>query len=165
MPLLRYATLFMLFILAGCAGYSFGPGEASVLPPQYRVLAIDEVVNPTTLPWLEPRLRKLLRDEMNNRGTFAWTDQRDKADAVITIDIERYYRPTAVEDSDERTLLTKAVFRFNATIRSTTDESVLWNSGRITENWPYDYGNGEEADMEVTKRGIQRLADLMTEDY
>lgn len=165
MPLLRYATLVMLLVLAGCAGYSFGPGEASVLPPKYRVLAIDEIVNPTTLPWLEPRLRKLLRDELNNRGTFTWTDQHDDADAVITIDIERYYRPTAVEGDDDRTLLSKAIFRFNAIIRSTTDQSELWRSGTISENWPYDYGSGEEADMEVTRRGIQRLADKMTQDY
>ncbi|EGB14893.1 hypothetical protein DND132_1687 [Pseudodesulfovibrio mercurii] len=164
MSLLRYMALFLLLALAGC-GYSFGEGGTSVLAPQYRTVAVDEIHNPTTLAWLEPRLRKLLRDELHNRGTITWVDDKDKADALITIDVERYYRPTAVEDADERTLLTEAVFRFNATIRSATDDSELWNSGSITEHWPYDYGSGQEADMEVTRRGIQVLADRMTQDY
>jgi outer membrane lipopolysaccharide assembly protein LptE/RlpB len=165
MSLLRYTALFLfLALLAGC-GYSFGEGGSSVLKPQYRTVAVDEVLNPTTLPWLEPRLRKLLRDELHNRGTITWVDDKDQADALITIDIERYYRPTAVEDADQRTLLSEAIFRFHATIRSATDDSVLWSSGQISENWPYDYGSGQEADMEVTRRGIQILADRMTQDY
>jgi outer membrane lipopolysaccharide assembly protein LptE/RlpB len=165
MSLLRYTTLFLLLaLLAGC-GYSFGEGGTSVLQPQYRTVAVEEINNPTTLAWLEPRLRKLLRDELHNRGTITWVDDKAKADALITIDIDRYYRPTAVEDADERTLLSEAIFQFEATIRSATDDSLLWSSGQISENWPYDYGSGQEADMEVTRRGIQVLADRMTQDY
>ncbi|XXJ21084.1 LPS assembly lipoprotein LptE [Desulfovibrio caledoniensis] len=165
MSLLRYTALLMLLaLLAGC-GYSFGEGGTSVLDPRYRTVAVDEVQNPTTLPWLEQRLRKLLRDELHNRGTITWVDDKDQADALITINIERYYRPTAVEGVNERTLLSEAIFRFQATIRSATDNSVIWSSGQISENWPYDYGSGQEADMEVTRRGIQVLADRMTQDY
>ena len=164
MAALRYIALFLLLALAGC-GYSFGEEGTSVLAPQFHALAVGEINNPTTLAWLEPRLRKLLRDELHNRGTITWVDDRDQADAIIDIDITRYNRPTAVEDKDERTLLSDAVFRFNATIRSTTDDSVLWRSGQIAESWPFDYGNGEQADMEVTLRGIQRLADRLTQDY
>jgi len=165
MTLLRHILPFLfLGLLAGC-GYSFGEEGTSVLKPQFRTLAVDEIDNPTTLAWLEPRLRKLLRDELHNRGTITWVDDKDQADALITIDIDRYYRPTAVEDEDDRTLLSEAIFRFEATIRSTVDDSVLWRSDEISENWPFDYGNGEEADMEVTRRGIQRLADRMTQAY
>jgi outer membrane lipopolysaccharide assembly protein LptE/RlpB len=165
MSLLRYTALFPLLVLLTGCGYSFGEGDASVLPPQYRTVAVEEVNNPTTLAWLEPRLRRLLRDELHNRGTLAWADDKAGADALITLDIERYYRPTAVEGADDRTLLSEAIFVFSATIRSATDDSVLWRSGRITENWPYDYGSGQEADKEVTRRGIQILADRMTQDY
>ncbi|MEZ7198721.1 LPS assembly lipoprotein LptE [Pseudodesulfovibrio karagichevae] len=165
MSLLRYTALFLLLaLLAGC-GYSFGEGGSSVLKPQFRTVAVEEINNPTTLAWLEPRLRKLLRDELHNRGTITWVDDQAKADALITIDIERYYRPTAVEGAKDQTLLSEAIFQFTATIRSATDSSLLWSSGQISENWPYDYGNGHEADMEVTRRGIQVLADRMTQDY
>jgi hypothetical protein len=165
MSLLRYtALLLLLAMLAGC-GYSFGEGGTSVLKPQYRTVAVDEVINPTTLAWIEPRLRKLLRDELHNRGTITWVDDKSRADALITIDIDRYYRPTSVEDEDERTLLTDAIFEFKAIIRSTMDESVLWESGEISEHWPYDYGSGQEADLEVTRRGIHTLADRMTQGY
>jgi len=165
MSLLRYTAFFLLLaLLAGC-GYSFGESGTSVLQPQYRAVALEEINNPTTLAWLEPRLRKLLRDELHNRGTITWEDDKTKADALVTIDISRYYRPTAVEDADERTLLSEAIFQFEATIRSATDNSVLWRSGQISEDWPYDYGSGQEADMEVTRRGIQILADRMTQDY
>lgn len=166
MTLLRHTTIILLLLaLAGCSGYSFGEGGTSVLPPEYRTLAVDEIKNPTTLSWLEPRLRKLLRDELNRRGTITWVDDKSDADALITIDIERYYRPTAVEGRDEQTLLTEAIFQFKGVIRSNTDDSVIWSSGSINRTWPYATGNGDQADMEVTRQGIQRLADRMTQDY
>ena len=90
---LRYTALFLLLALAGCSGYTLGEGGSSVLAPEYRTITIDEVHNPTTLSWLEPEMRKLLRDELNNRGTINWTDERAKADAVISINITRYNRP------------------------------------------------------------------------
>ena len=162
---LRYITIFMLLMLAGCSGYSFGEGSDSVLPPEYRTIAVGEVSNPTTLSWLEPRVRKLLRDELNNRGTVTWVDDRAHADAVLSIKITRYNRPTAVAGESDETLRSSAIFRFEATIRSTTDESVLWQSGSIHQDWPFFQGGEEEADLEITRLGIRQLADRMTQNY
>ncbi|BCS89667.1 LPS assembly lipoprotein LptE [Pseudodesulfovibrio sediminis] len=165
MPFYRYILLLAVFALAGCSGYSFGEGESSVLPKEYRVLAIGEVSNPTTISWLEPRLRKLLRDELNNRGSIQWSDTRATADAVIDINIHRYNRPTAVSGSSDETLSSVAVFQFEAVIISTMDDSELWRSGVIDQQWPFFSGDESQADKEVTKLGIRRLADRMTQNY
>jgi len=162
---LRYSTLFLILILTGCSGYSFGESGTSVLPPEYRTLAIREITNPTTLSWMEPRIRKLLRDELNNRGTITWIDSQDRADSVISIEIIRYYRPTAVSGGSDETLRSVAIFNFKATIRSTTNDSVLWQSGEISQDWPFFTGDEAEADAEVTRLGIRRLADRMTQNY
>ena len=165
-PLLALALLSLAPLsLTGCAGYSFGEGERSVLAPEYRTIAVGEVSNPTTLSWLEPRVRELLRDELNNRGSLTWVNSRDQADAVISVDIIRYNRPTAVAGESDETLRSSAIFRFRATIRSTTDESVLWDSGIIHQDWPFFQGEEDEADLEVTRLGIRRLADRMSENY
>jgi len=142
-----------------------GEGDTSVLEPQYRTIAISGVTNPTTISWLEPRLRKLLRDELNNRGTITWVDDQSKADATIAITIKRYNRPTAVTGTKEETLRSVAIFTFEADISSTTDDSLIWQSGTISQNWPFFSGDENEADMEVTRLGIRRLADLMTQNY
>ena len=165
MKSLRYIVILLPLMLAACGGYGFGEGNSSVLAPEYRTLAISGVTNPTTLSWLEPRIRKVLRDELTNRGTITWVDDQNKADATITITIKRYNRPTAVSGSSDETLRSVANFEFEAAIRSATDDSLLWQSGTISQTWPFFTGGENEADMEVTRLGIQRLADLMTENY
>jgi len=161
---LQYSILLLPLILAAC-GYGFGESGQSVLKPEYRILAISGVENPTTLSWLEPRLRKLLRDELTNRGTVTWVDEKDKADALIDIKIISYNRPTAVAGSSDETLRSNAVFVFEATIKSATDGSKLWSSGGISQTWPFFSGQETEADMEVTRLGIRRLADKMSQNY
>ncbi|MBG0789407.1 MAG: hypothetical protein H0S80_02800 [Desulfovibrionaceae bacterium] len=162
---LRHTALFLLLVLAGCSGYHFGEGDSSVLDPEYRTIAIEDVNNPTTLSWLEPEVRKLLRDELNRRGTITWTDDRARADALITIDITRYNRPTAVAGRREETLRSEAIFEFEAHIRSSRSGEVLWRSGRMSQTWPFFTGDEAEADAEVTRLGIRRLADRMTQNY
>jgi len=165
MRLLRHMILILPLLLAACGGYSFGEGSTSVLPPDYRTLAVSEVTNPTTLSWIEPRVRSLLRDELNNRGTITWSDTKSKADSTIEIIVDQYNRPTAVTGVNDQTLRSVAIFRFHAVIRSTTDDSVLWESGSINQTWPFFSGQEQEADMQVTQLGIRRLADLMTQNY
>lgn len=161
LPLIAVASLFLLL---GC-GYSMGESDYSVLKPEYRTLAISGVDNPTTLTWLEPRLRKLLKDELTNRGTINWVDDSADADALIHIIIERYNRPTALEGGSDETLRSNANIKFNATITSTADDSVLWRSGTISQSWRFYSGQEAEADLEVTRLGIRRLADKMAENY
>lgn len=162
---LGWLFLLLSFLLAGCSGYSFGEAGQSVLAPEYRRLAIAGVDNPTTISWLEPRVRKLLRDELTRRGTVTWVDEQKDADATIHIRIITYNRPTAVEGSSDQTLRSNANFVFSATVKSTTDGSVLWNSGEMSQNWPFYQGQETEADKEVTLLGIRRLADKMTQNY
>lgn len=160
----KYIALFLPLLLAAC-GYSLGDSDHSVLEPKYRTLAIGGVENPTTLTWLEPRIRKLLRDELTNRGTVQWTDDHTKADAIISIKIDRYNRPTTVAGASDQTLQSSAIFKFEAIIKSTTDDSTLWQSGMISQNWPFFQGQEAEADSEVTRLGIRRLADRMAQNY
>ncbi len=164
MQSLRYIVLLLPLLLAAC-GYSFGEQGQSVLKQEYRVLAIDGVENPTLQSWLEPRLRKLLKDELTNRGTIQWTDDRSKADALIFIKINKYYRPTAVSGASGETLRSSAIFDFEAKITSTTDDSVIWSSGKMSQTWPFFTGQEIEADEEVTLLGIRRLADRMSQNY
>lgn len=162
---LRYIVFIMLFAMTACSGYSLGEGNSNVLAPEYRLLAIDEVSNPTTLSWMEPRIRKFLRDELNNRRTISWTDDRRRADALITITVNRYNRPTAVAGENDTTLRSSADFQFEAVIRSATTGKELWRSGTISQNWPFFTGDEEAADKEVVRLGIRRLADRMTQNY
>ena len=158
------AVLLALLLLAGC-GYSFGESGQSVLNEHYRTVAIAGIDNPTTMSWLEPRLRKLLRDELTRRGTVTWTDDRGKADALLTVVIYRYSRPTSVSGSSDETLQSVASIEFEGIIKSATDGSRIWQSGRITQDWPFFSGQESEADEEVTTLAVRRLADRMAQNY
>jgi len=162
--LLPFIPLMGLLILSAC-GYSMGDSDYSVLEPEYRTLAVSGVDNPTTQTWLEPRIRQLLRDELTRRGTIVWADDSSKADSLIQITIERFNRPTSLEGGRDETLRSSANLKFNATIRSATDDSVLWRSGTISQSWPFYSGQESLADQEVTRLGIRQLADRMSENY
>ncbi|WP_319469048.1 LPS assembly lipoprotein LptE [uncultured Pseudodesulfovibrio sp.] len=164
MKYFRYILLTLPLLLAAC-GYGFGEQGQSVLSEQDRTLAIAEVKNPTTISWLEPRIRRILRDELTRRGIVKWVDSRSQADALITINIEKFYRPTTVSGEKDQTLQSSANFVFSAEIKSATDGSVLWNSGSISQSWPFFSGQEAEADKEVTLLGIRRLADRMSQNY
>ncbi len=162
--ILSFTALMGLMILSAC-GYSMGESQYSVLEPQYRTLAISGVDNPTTQTWLEPLIRKFLRDELTRRGTIAWTDDTKKADALIQITIERFNRPTSLEGKGDETLRSSANFKFRASVKSTVDDKTLWNSGTISQSWPFYSGQENIADEEVVRLGIRRLADRMSENY
>jgi ribosomal protein L31 len=161
---LPFIALLGLLILSAC-GYSMGESEHSVLKPEFRTIAISGVDNATTQTWLEPRIRKLLKDELNRRGTIRWVDDRKAADALIHINISRYNRPTALEGDKDQTLRSNASIRLQATIRSTTGDEVLWESGIISQSWPFYTGQESQADKEVTSLAIRQLADKMSENY
>jgi len=161
-PLL--GALLALLLLGGC-GYSFGESGQSVLDEHHRTLAIETIDNPTTMSWLEPRLRKLLRDELTRRGTVVWTDRKADADSLLTFVIYRYSRPTSVSGSSDETLQSVASIEFEGVIKSATDGSELWRSGRMNQDWPFFSGQESEADMEVTMLAVRRLADRMAQNY
>lgn len=114
---------------------------------------------------LEPRIRRILRDELTRRGIVKWVDSKSQADALITINIEKFYRPTTVSGEKDQTLQSSANFVFSAEIKSATDGSIIWNSGSISQSWPFFSGQEAEADKEVTLLGIRRLADRMSQNY
>ena len=162
--LLPIIALLGLLVLSAC-GYSMGEADHSVLAPQYRTLAVSGVDNPSTQTWLEPMVRKLLRDELTRRGVIKWTDDTAKADALIHITIERYSRPTSLEGGNNETLRSSASIKLHATITSAIDGKELWSSGSISESWSFYSGQESQADEEVTRLVIRRLADRMSENY
>lgn len=162
---LKYITLLLPLLLMACSGYSFGEAHNSVLPPEYRTLAVEEVTNVTTLSWMEPRIRSLLRDELNNRNVITWVDSPAKADSTITVNVTKYSRPTAVSGVKDETLRSTIDIEIKATIRSTFDGKIIWESGTLTQTWPFFTGQETEAAEEATKLIIRQLADKMTQNY
>lgn len=154
----------LLVFLSGCGGYTFSKSGPVVLPEDKRDIAISKVANPTTEVWLEPRLRQLLRDEMNNRGWTRWVD-RNRAQALLRVEIISYSRRTALKGLKESTLLLDATIKLRATLTDTHDQRLLWDSGMVVVNEPYLPGEEEQADSKVTDQAVRRLVDRMTQDY
>lgn len=154
----------LLALLAGCGGYTFSKSGPVVLPEDKRDIAIAKVINPTTEIWLEPRLRQLLRDEMNNRGWTKWVP-KERADALLRVDIVSYSRRTSVKGLKEKTLLLDATIKLRATLTDAHDRRQIWNSGVVTVSEPFLPGEEAQADQTVTDLAIRRLVDRMTQDY
>lgn len=160
---LRYILLMLPLLLAAC-GYGFGD-KSSVLEERYHKVAIGRITNPTTLSWIEPRMRALLRDEFTRRGLVSWEDNRKNAEAVMNVTITTFTRPTTVESGTGETLQSSTYIVLHSEIKSTTDGSTLWASGDISQDYPFFSGQEAEADMEVTRLVVRRLADKMSQNY
>ncbi|WP_243544156.1 LPS assembly lipoprotein LptE [Pseudodesulfovibrio tunisiensis] len=162
---LRPLILLFPLLLAACGGYSFGGGDYSVLPEEYRKMAIAEVSNPTMYSWMEPRLRSLFRDELTRRDLVTWVDDRARADALMTINVIRFYRPDEVTGAEDETLRSSANIEMQVVIRSARDGSVLWNSGNVAQSWPFFEGEQDQADQTVTELAVRKIADRMSQNY
>lgn len=126
--LLSIAAAFLFSI--GCGGYRFAADEPLVLPEGSRLLAMEEIDNPTMETWLSPQLRSLIRDEVASRGDVTWTSKAD-ADSLLTVRVLRYTESARIKDDLERTLKKMVEIRIEATLTSTADETVLWDSGPV----------------------------------
>ena len=160
---LSVSMLVCLLFAAGC-GYSVGSSGNQVLEAGFRKVAVDEVTNNTTLAWIEPRLRSLLRDEVTRRGDLQWVD-RNKADALITLAVNRFQRPTAVTGASDETLRYEAELEVEAVLRSRVDGTELWRSGKVSEKWPFFAGQESEAEDQVTALVIRTIVRRMSENY
>ena len=128
-------SIFLLIAAAflssiGCGGYHFAADEPLVLPEGQRLLAIEEIDNPTMETWLSPRLRSLIRDELSMRGNVTWTSRAD-ADALLTVRVLRYTVSAKVKDDMDRTLKRVVEIRIEATLTRTSDDTIIWESGPV----------------------------------
>ncbi|MDD4951634.1 MAG: LPS assembly lipoprotein LptE [Desulfovibrionaceae bacterium] len=151
-------------LLCLSCGYHLAGEGPLVLDKEHRELFIAEVANPTTETWLGPRLRSLLRDELTRRGQIRWVD-RGRASALVKLEVTKFSRGSAVYGVEEQTLRYEVELRFRARIVSAVDNTLLWDSGEITQTEPY-FGNEQTAaDNTVTEQAVRRLAERMSENY
>lgn len=166
-PGINTLLLALVALAALSCGYSFKHQGSSALPENIRTLYIASVENPTTETWLGPRLRSLLRDELTRRGWTRWTD-KDDADGLMTITIDRFTRSSAVKDESEESVKYTASVTLSATIAERESGQEVWHSGNVGWSGSY-YGSGEnaenDADAYATEHAIRRLADLLGEGY
>ncbi len=134
-PLFSLAVLSILAVAVSGCGYRFsaGPQQSSpmVLGPGFRTMAIQEVENPATLPWLEAELRAMVKEEFAKRGLVTWTS-RDKAQVLLKLRVLRYENLAKVRNRRDKTLKKIAEIDMEATVHSAHDNTLLWSSGTLS---------------------------------
>lgn len=156
--------------LCGC-GYRFtGTGTeeemdaSSRLAPEFRMMHLVRVDNPTTEAWIEARLRSLVRDEFNRRRLVTWTDKAH-ATSLLTIVIKQYTRSTAISGQQDQSVKLSCGLVMTFRVTRASDGFVLYDSGEQTQTESYYPGYQDDADQRVTDLAVRRMADLMTENY
>ncbi len=163
----RNILLFTLLALLCSCGYRMGSENGPVVLDQnQRKIAMGGIENPTQYTWLDAKIRSELRDELTRRGWVQWVD-KSKADSLIYILVTHYHHDTDVTGEDEETLRRAVTFSFEARILSALDNSVIWESGRISSDERYFSGEQEKsvADDRVTRLGVRELVDRMSQNY
>ena len=162
----RLVPLFLLVLttalLASCGYHAAGEGP-SVFEGKAKTIYLAGVDNRTPETWLGPRLRAVLRDELSRRGYAEWTD-REHADAIMHITVQRYYRKASVRGTDDETLRYSASMDWQVRITA-RDGALVWDSGMRSISRDYYFDDQTELDKTVTDLAAREMADRMTQAY
>ncbi len=154
------------FALVAC-GYGFNNQQISALPQGVQTIFLDSVENPTAETWLGPRIRSIFRDELHRRAWVQWSE-KESADALLKIVVERFTRSSSAWDEDEESVKYSSNIKISATLIEQKTGKELWHSGRVDSSASY-YATEEssvtKADIEALEQAIRRLADRMGEGY
>lgn len=129
------ALLAATLVQAGC-GYKLSGGVS--LPPHIRAVAVQPFDNRTTRPEIEQRVTEAVTAELNKRSRIRVTTGATDADAVLEGAITSY-RTTPVQfGSSGRQNRTEAIVTLQATLRDTTNDTVLWSQSGLVFKEQFD---------------------------
>lgn len=113
---------------AGC-GYKLSGGIS--LPDHIKVIAVLPFDNRTTRPEIEQRVTEEVTTELNKRSRIRVTVGATDADAVLEGAITSYRTTPVVFGSSGRQNRTEAIVTLQATLRDTTNDTVLWSQSGL----------------------------------
>ncbi len=165
--LLCSVWLAAILVLPGC-GYHMSASAPIALPESMTTLYLEKVSNPTTQSWLEPTLRSTLRDEFTRRGQVRWVEKH-QAEGLLEIGIVSFTSGTKLENALEETVRSEIVLQLQATISRKADQTVAWDSGRITAresfNGPKGSTEARDAEQRVVDLAVEKLADTLGQEF
>lgn len=155
--------LCLIFAMSAC-GYHNSATEPNRVGEQFREVAIAKVENPTLQRWLEPKIRSMLRDEITRRGQLTWVD-KSKAEALFNIRILELSDGSRILGDQDVTLKYDMTLKLQMKVTSSSDGSLIWNSGPLEVTESYYVGQEDETRQLITKLMIRRLVDRMNQAY
>ena len=161
---LAAAALAVLLAISSC-GYRFSSAAPLALPKNMKRLYLEEIQDPTTQPQLEPRLRSSLRNEFTQRGGAEWVS-REEAEGLFRVKIFSYTSSSKLESAEQETVRFEAVIRFQGRIFQSGDQSLVWESGRLTARESYArQSERDSAQQEVVRRAAEKLANQLAQGF
>lgn len=136
------------------------------LPEGITRLALDNVRQPSTEPWMEPYLRRNLRDEFRRRGQVEWVGSK-AAQGLFQVTITSYADTGTRKASDEDTVKSEVRVTGEARILDADTSALLWESDPVHSNVSYQTNtqSGTQAGKEAVEDFVQRLADRLGSDF
>ena len=160
---LAASLLLAAALLTSCGYHATGEAGPNVFQGKAKTIYLAGVDNRTPETWLGPRLRGVLRDELTRRGYAQWTE-RDQADSIMHITVQRYYRKASVRGTDDETLRYSASMDWQVRITA-RDGSLIWDSGMTGISRDYYFDAQTELDKTLTDLAAREMADRMTQAY
>ncbi len=156
-PMLIFLCVLGGTVTFSACGYRLSSSVPLDLPGKITTLYIEEVVNPSTEPWLESRLISEVRDEFSRRGRVSWVG-RGQAQGLMHLIITRYRDYTKVESAAEETLKSELALSLEGRILSAKDRKVLWISSPVHVRESF---TGVRQKRRAERRIVQDAADAL----
>ena len=153
-PNLRFALLaflFSIFTFTGCAYYSF---TGASIPDNLNTIAIPLVVDNSlnTIPELSDQLTEALVNLFVNQTRLSLVENEDEADALLTVEIQRYNNAPASISGDEVAATNRVTITVKVLYEDQTEEKELLNR---------TFSNFEDYDpLDINNETVAALAAL-----
>jgi outer membrane lipopolysaccharide assembly protein LptE/RlpB len=129
--------LFPLFILSlSACGYSF-QGDVSNLPSDVRTVYIPIVQNKTTTPALSSQFTDMIKREFNHYGTLKVIDDKDIADAMLTVSIDEVRSRVSSVSGVNDTEVKSQVYIYVSANLTKRNGQIIWEVDRLSNSDSY----------------------------
>ena len=146
-----FTLLFAIFNFSGCAYYSF---TGASIPDNLNTIAIPLVVDNSlnTIPELSDQLTEALVNLFVNQTRLSLVENEDEADALLTVEIQRYNNAPASISGEEVAATNRVTITVKVLYEDQTEEKELLNR---------TFSNFEDYDpLDINNETVAALAAL-----
>lgn len=156
-----FLCLALLTPLWGC-GYHI-PGRASSLPPEVQTLYVELFTNRTVEPFLENRLTDLVTEEFARRSVLRLTEDRERADAVLSGSVTTYATAPVSYGRDDEITEYRSSLTLSAMLRRRSDGKALWK-GDLSWTEEYPSSDDKSAQEDNEEAAITEISARLAEE-
>ena len=158
---MRFVTIALLFVLAGC-GYNF-PGQGGALPGDVQKVYLPLFANRTSEPYLETLLSNDLSEVLARNANISQVESPQQAEALLEGMIISYTSTALSYDKNDDVGEYRATIGVEVTLRQVADNKLLWQ-GTVVMDDEYLAADDKNVQEDLERDAVEEISLRIAEE-